>query len=189
MVDVRDDRWALIDPSRPEAAIATIREILRDQEERLSALDVNGDGLVVPSGYVTQTMLADDSVGSAQIIADAVGASEIAPLAVDTAEIADSAVTTAKLGPAAVTKAKLAGSFLGATCIAGGAAGNHTVTGIATADQLVLVARLDRDAVAANIDLTAITGEFTISAANTINNAAGTDTTGDALLVLYLDLT
>jgi hypothetical protein len=69
--------------------------------------------------------------------------------------------------------------------IAGGAAGDLTVTGIATTDRLVGVVRLNRDASAANVDISALTAEFTITAANTINNAAGTNTTGDSLLVLY----
>ncbi len=106
-----------------------------------------------------------------------------------TAKILDANVTTAKVADDAITKAKLAGGFLKGTCIAGGAAGDHTVTGIASGDELVLVARLDRDGTAANIDITAITSEFTITGANTINNAAGTNTTGDSLLVLYIDLT
>lgn len=73
--------------------------------------------------------------------------------------------------------------------IAGGAAGNHTVTGIAVGDELIGVTRLNRDATAANIDIEDVTSEFTVSAANTINNTGGTDTTGDSLQVLYIDRT
>lgn len=69
--------------------------------------------------------------------------------------------------------------------IAGGAAGDLAVAGILTTDTLVAVVRLNRDGTAATIDISDITAEFTISAANTINNAAGTNTTGDSLLVLY----
>jgi hypothetical protein len=69
--------------------------------------------------------------------------------------------------------------------IAGGSAGDLTVTGIATTDQLVAVIRLDRDATAANINLGNLTSEFSITAANTINNSGGTATTGDALMVVY----
>ncbi|GMU44161.1 MAG: DUF2190 family protein [Xanthomonadales bacterium] len=69
--------------------------------------------------------------------------------------------------------------------IAGGAAGDHTVTGIATTDRLISVVQLNRDATASNITAAALTGEFTISAANTINNASGTATTGDVLIVTY----
>lgn len=38
-------------------------------------------------------------------------------------------------------------------------------------------------------DNTDITSEFTITADNTINNAGGTDTTGNKLLVFWTDLT
>lgn len=70
---------------------------------------------------------------------------------------------------------------LNSTAVAGSTPGDFTVTGIATTDKLVAV-----------IDLTAgadLTAEFTITAANTINNGGGTDTSGDNLLVLWLDLT
>lgn len=209
MTDVRDDRWALINPNDPGQSLAVVRDILRDFEERLSNVDVNGSGLVIPDGFVVQAMLGTDSVGSAQVQADAIGTSEIAPLAVtvaeladnavtlakmadnavDTAELVDGAVETVKIADDAVTKAKLAGGFLRQVAIAGGAAGALTVTGIASGDELVGVARLNRDAVAANIDLTTITSEFSITGADTISNAGGTDTTGDALLVTWLDLT
>lgn len=69
--------------------------------------------------------------------------------------------------------------------IAGGAAGDLTVTGIATTDRLVSVVLLNRDATAANITATSLSSEFTITAANTINNTSGTNTTGDALIVTY----
>lgn len=69
--------------------------------------------------------------------------------------------------------------------IAGGSAGNLTVTGIATTDRLVSVTVLDRDSTAANITLADLTSEFSITATNTINNAGGTSTTGNALLVVY----
>lgn len=68
--------------------------------------------------------------------------------------------------------------------VAGAAAGNVTVTGIATTDVLKSVIRLDRDATAANVNLSDLTSEFAICAADTIGNAAGTNTTGDALLVV-----
>ncbi len=69
--------------------------------------------------------------------------------------------------------------------IAGGAAGAHTVTGILTTDTLISVQRLDLDATAANIDLDDLTSEFSITAANTIDNTGGSATTGDKLLVTY----
>lgn len=82
-------------------------------------------------------------------------------------------------------RAIAAADTLVSVAVAGSTAGDITVTGILTTDTLVSVARLNRDATAATIELTTITSEFTISAANTINNAAGTNTTGDSLLVTY----
>ena len=95
-------------------------------------------------------------------------------------------VTEAKIGSAAVTKAKLGTGFIKGALIAGGAAGNHTVTGIATADALIQVLYF----VGAGTDVTDVsdlTSEFTISAANTINNTGGTATTGGKLQVFYQD--
>lgn len=60
--------------------------------------------------------------------------------------------------------------------VAGAAAGNITVTGIAVGDHLQSVINL----AAAGADLA---DEFTVTAANTINNAGGTNTTGMTLLV------
>lgn len=62
---------------------------------------------------------------------------------------------------------------------AGGGAGNITVTGIKVGDKLNLVYNVTDHAV--------LTSEFTITAADTINNAGGTATTGDSLLVAYWD--
>lgn len=67
--------------------------------------------------------------------------------------------------------------------IAGGAAGAHTVTGIATTDSLISVKALD--VTDATKSLTDITAQCTISAANTIDNTGGTNTTGLFLFVTY----
>lgn len=64
----------------------------------------------------------------------------------------------------------------------GAAAGNVTVTGVATTDTLVFVGVFTTKAsIATFADLTA---EFTITATNTINNAAGTSTANNQLLVV-----
>lgn len=76
-------------------------------------------------------------------------------------------------------------SALKQAVIAGGSAGNLTVTGIKTRDKLVSVLRAD--ITTGNVtDVTNITSEFSITAADTINNTGGTDTTGDKLIVSYL---
>lgn len=108
---------------------------------------------------------------------------KIQPGRVVASHLASNAVTTAKIADDAVTKNKIGEQLVKAALIAGGAAGNHTVTGIATADNLVMVLHNTAGTLAN------LTSEFTISAANTINNAAGTDTTSDQLLVIYQDNT
>ncbi len=80
------------------------------------------------------------------------------------------------------------------TVIAGGAAGDHTITGIATGDALRAVLQLDftLDEGAPNTRTWAVadlTSEFSISAADTINNDGGTDTSDSVLVVVYEDLT
>jgi hypothetical protein len=76
-------------------------------------------------------------------------------------------------------------SGLGNTIIAGGTAGAHTVTGIKTTDTLVSVLFVDfTDASETGSDLTS---EFSISAADEIDNTAGTDTTGGFLIVTYVN--
>ena len=72
--------------------------------------------------------------------------------------------------------------------IDGGAAGDHTVTGIATADQIVSVVHLVGDGTQLT-GAAALTSEFSITATNTINNAGGTATTNGKLIVTYIDKT
>jgi|GEM_PF-2161494 len=101
-------------------------------------------------------------------------------------EIGTGAVTETKIGAAAVSKGKLAGGFLKVAWIAGGAAGDHTVTGITAGDQLVSVLHFVADG---HLDDVAdLTSEFTAGAGK-INNTDGTNTTGDKLLVIWLDIT
>lgn len=69
------------------------------------------------------------------------------------------------------------------TVVAGAVAGDVTVTGIATEDHLISVVHLDMGGNAES-DLTS---EFSITAANTINNTGGTATDSDTLIVLYFD--
>jgi hypothetical protein len=65
--------------------------------------------------------------------------------------------------------------------VAGGAAGNLTVTGIKTSNRLLLVAKI----VDAGQAYTDLTSEFTISAANTINNTGGTTTASSHVVVVW----
>lgn len=78
--------------------------------------------------------------------------------------------------------AKITGSVsrdsLRQTVITGGAAGNLTVTGVKVGDRLVSVLNLT--------DGTDLTSEFSVSAANTINNTGGTSSETKKVLVTYL---
>lgn len=65
------------------------------------------------------------------------------------------------------------------TVISGGGTGDLTVTGISTEDELKAVLDLGAPA-----DLT---DEFTISADDTINNDGGSSSSGNSVLVMYID--
>lgn len=67
---------------------------------------------------------------------------------------------------------------LNSAVIAGSTAGNLTVTGITVYDKLKVV----NNVAAAGANLAS---EFTITAADTINNTGGTNTTGMTLLILW----
>lgn len=69
--------------------------------------------------------------------------------------------------------------------IPGGAAGAHTIPGDLDAANDVLVSVVED---AAGV-LTDRTSEFSITGHNTIDNALGTDTTGDFLIVTYAKAT
>ena len=117
-----------------------------------------------------------------------VTAAKLGALSVGSAALGALSVTAAKLALAIVGGSHMVAGALKIVTIAGGAAGNLTVTGIATDDKLVAVIVLDRDGTAANITLATLTSEFTITATNTINNTAGTSTSGDAVIVVYWDV-
>lgn len=71
--------------------------------------------------------------------------------------------------------------------IAGGAAGNLTVTGIGAKDKLLAVVGFGLTEGTPNTfsGIVDLLSEFTITAANTINNTGGTATTGKLLLVVW----
>ena len=94
--------------------------------------------------------------------------------------------TLADVAANSITKSMLAGEFLKVTLVAGGSAGDHTVTGITTADEISFVGHFSTAAAIAT--LADLTSEFSITAADTINNVGGTDTSSDQLMVMWLDL-
>lgn len=75
--------------------------------------------------------------------------------------------------------------FVKVNLVNGGAVGNFNVTGIGPGDELVFVGRYSTAAEIAT--LTDVTSQFSITGANTINNAGGTVTTGDLLQVIWLN--
>lgn len=85
----------------------------------------------------------------------------------------------------AVTKTKLAGGFLKQSVLTGSTAGMFQLIGINPGDSLVYVHEQN----GTSGIITDRTPEFTIKSKDYISNSGGTNTTGDKLLVLYLDLT
>jgi hypothetical protein len=86
-----------------------------------------------------------------------------------------------------VGQANLPSGFLNVSLVAGGAAGNITVTGIAVGDELVSVLQFTTAASIAT--LANRTSEYSVTAPNVINNTGGTASTGDQLLVIWVDRT
>lgn len=113
----------------------------------------------------------------------------------ESAYYAGKALEAVSSGATATIRVALPGSGLGAPApgrvrcfvATGGAAGDITVTGIAKGDRLIAV--LEFATAAAIATLTDRTAEFDITAADTINNAGGTSTASDSLLVIYEDRT
>ena len=64
---------------------------------------------------------------------------------------------------------------------------NIAISGIATTDKIVAVVRVDLDATAANIDVDDLTSEASITSAGNIQLST-TNTTGDKLIVFWLDI-
>lgn len=102
-----------------------------------------------------------------------------------TADILAGAITNDMLD-GGITGNKLAAADFGHKLVNGGAAGDITVTGIAVGDELLEVLELPADGFID--DLVDLTSEFTV-AAGKINNTGGTNTTGNKLLVRWIDKT
>ena len=73
---------------------------------------------------------------------------------------------------------------IGTAIVPGATAGDHAVPGpINLDDNLLAVKHVSADLVT----LADLTAEFTLDGANLINNDAGTDTTGEFLLVVWVE--
>ncbi len=81
------------------------------------------------------------------------------------------------------------GSAIKFARIKGGAAGTLTVTGIGLGDSLLAVQGLAKMSGVYLVNTTSdFTSEFSVSAANAINNTGGTGTTNWLLLIAYDDI-
>lgn len=74
------------------------------------------------------------------------------------------------------------------TVVAGAAAGNFTVAGVKLRDQLVSVLAFQVSGAVGVDSVVDLTSEFTIGAANTINNTGGTATTNGFVVVTWLSV-
>lgn len=156
---------------------------------------VAGSGGVVVTGKIGTASVTTAKVADAAVTADKLaaaiagagltgGAGTALSVVVDDSTV-EVNTDTLRVKNGGITKLKLAGGFLKVVAIAGAAAGDLTATGIASGDELVAVIPLD---LVAGFEANLL-AEFTITATNTINNAAGTSTAGKTLLVIWLDLT
>lgn len=105
----RDDRWLSINDS-------LIREIMRDVMERLNQIDVNGDGLVIPNGFIKEAMLGSGVVTSGKYGTNSIPDTAYKDYSVGTSKLADGvlAATAAgllKMADGYLTASKLASSL------------------------------------------------------------------------------
>jgi hypothetical protein len=133
-------------------------------------------------GLGKKLTIRTDEVADAQITEAKLGAASVTE-----AKLGAASVTEAKLGAAAVTKPKLAGAFLKVALADGtGVGADVTVAGVAVGDELVFVGAFATKASIATLNDR--TSEYAIQAGG-LDKAAGTDETGNQLMIIYLDLT
>jgi hypothetical protein len=125
--------------------------------------------VTLPANTISQSMMADDSVGT----------NEIGGLAVTTGKIADGAVTEGKIADGAVTSAKILNGAIVNDDVNASAAIAHSKLANATAGQVLL-----GTTTTGVVTATTISGDITIDGAGVASIAAnsvalGTDTTGD----------
>jgi hypothetical protein len=160
-----------------------------DVEEGIAAGSI--DTTDIATGGVDTAELADDAVTADKVADGAIdAAAKFAASVVDNAAMADDAIDSAEIAAGAVDNTHLSGGFLKVVAANGtDSAVDVTVTGIAVGDELVSVLSFDDDAVTGAFEaLLDRTSEYVV-AADTLTKAAGTDDTGNRLLIIYLDLT
>jgi hypothetical protein len=74
------------------------------------------------------------------------------------------------------------------SAVKGSTAGNFTITGITTSDAImsVIKVRYSTGGIVVN-SVADLSSEFSVTAANTINNTSGTNSTNAVLLVMWAD--
>jgi|GEM_PF-4810646 len=175
------------------AAATTSIKVLHVPAPAIGAGLVNTAALadgVLSADASGRAKMADDYFNAAQVLAkfdaDSFDNAQLLLAVKNGAFVADAA-TRALFADGFVNGAKLAASILHVDLVNGGAAGDHTVTGIASGDEIVFVGHFSTAAAIAT--LADLTSEFSVTGADTINNAAGTDTSSDQLMVIWLDKT
>lgn len=128
----------------------------------------------VSAGAFTASVL-ESLVSAGAFAANKAGRALFAAGFVDSGLLEDGAVTAAKLSPGFVKHAVLSGSTVG----------SFKLSGIDVGDSIVYVHEQD----GTSGIITDRTAEFKIQSKGYISNVNGTNTTGDKLLVFYLDLT
>lgn len=88
-------------------SILTSTKMTQNQDNFAAVMNKDAGAPVLANSYVTQAMMATDSVGAAQIIASAVGTSELADASVTDVKLNIGAITEAKLASSAVSQSKL----------------------------------------------------------------------------------
>lgn len=155
----------------------------------LSVKGVDDDGNVaVAAGDVLYYVDADVGTGTGFLSKkDSGRVAGIALAAVTSGSTATIQVLIGSAGVGGVGQVQLPAGFLKVGLVSGGAAGDHTLTGIAVGDEIVFVGHFSTEAAIATLG--DLTSEFSVTAADTINNTGGTATTNDQLMVIYIDRT
>lgn len=136
-----------------------------------------------------QLYYVDSDVGTGTGFLSKKDTGRYAGVALETVGSGSTATANVLIGGGGVApgQANLPSGFLQVDLVAGGAAGNITITGIAVGDELVFVGQFTTAASIAT--LADRTAEYSVTATNTINNTGGTASTGDQLLVMWIDRT
>lgn len=152
-----------------------------------STHDIDNVTTGTPFGYAMETVGSGLSATIKVLHVPGHGAATLGSGVVSAANLASNAVTTAKIANANVTGAKLATGIVKIALAAGTAAAtNVTLAGIAIGDELVSV--LSFATAAAIATVADRTSEYAVGS-GVLTKSAGTNETGNQLVIVYLDKT